>query len=115
MFISLSAMVYDFDGSVRIPMQPGSQIRDNTRRVSRTATLDGGCSVVDQGFSHSDREFRVVGRELSRSKIETLWNLFVEHGQVYVMTWEGGFEGVIQRVQDREELDLLVYITKKID
>lgn len=40
-----------------LTLDPGEDIFDVARRVSRTATLDGGVSIFDGGYSVADREF----------------------------------------------------------
>lgn len=49
--------------------------RDNTGRVNRTATLDGGCVIDNQGFSDSDRT--IAGSfEIDKTTGDLLWAIF---------------------------------------
>lgn len=57
--ISLSSILADVDGNVVFETLPSSTSNDTTRRVSRTKTLDGGCVIVDGGFSDSDRTLNI--------------------------------------------------------
>lgn len=73
MMISLSAPSYDLNGSVLLdPAGPDTDTYTMHRRVSRTATLDGGVVVTDYGFSHGDRILSVdlsTINEATRDKI----------------------------------------------
>lgn len=53
--VSLSAPTFDLDGHVRLLPAPESDTATVTRRVNRTATLDGGAAINDFGSSDADR------------------------------------------------------------
>ena len=57
--IALSSILADTDGDVVFDMTQKSKLDDSSRRVSRTKTLDGGCVIVDGGFSESDKTLTV--------------------------------------------------------
>ena len=50
-----------------LDLDPSSDTRGQTRRMSRSSTLDGGSIVNDSGFSHSDREMKLIVRNITRA------------------------------------------------
>lgn len=71
---------------------------DATRRVSRTATLDGGVVLIDSGYSEGDRTF-----ELYAAGMKERWlavkDLFLQQPLVYLSIDEGLYAGVIEKAQ----------------
>ena len=61
MILSLSAITYDPDGAGMLRLRPGSigQIRAGERRQTKTATLDGGVSLYDTGYTLTDQIWRI--------------------------------------------------------
>lgn len=55
-----------------LTLDPSSNTRTVQRRLTRTATLDGGAVIADGGFSDADRTFTLVIRDLSRADGDTL-------------------------------------------
>jgi len=59
--IGLSTRTFDLAGAIIIRELPGeSDLEVFERRLSKTATLDGGVVVEDRGYTHGDRTFTVV-------------------------------------------------------
>jgi hypothetical protein len=57
--ISLSSIETDTNGDIVFDLTGESTLDDSTRRVSRTKTLDGGCVIIDGGFSPADKTFNL--------------------------------------------------------
>ena len=95
MLVSVSALEYDPSGS-RLMRQDARQALDNNtgqRRVSRTATLDGGCVIYDTGYAPADRTIRIsTGLE----HLEFLQRMVKLYSLVRVVTDEGHFIGAPQ-------------------
>lgn len=72
--------------------------RKNTRRLSKTATLDGGSVIVDSGFSDSDRSFSFEFADIGPTSRDALWEMFQEESLVYLSCPEGVFSGVLESV-----------------
>jgi hypothetical protein len=53
--ISLSSILADMDGDIVFDLTGESTLDNSSRRVSRTKTLDGGCVIIDGGFSAADK------------------------------------------------------------
>jgi hypothetical protein len=78
---------------------PDSRLRNESARVSRSATLDGGCVIDHQGFSDSDRTLDIRAR-LTQADADILWSIFTTQTFVNVATREGFFYGVIDSMRD---------------
>lgn len=65
---------------------------DQTRRVSRTATLDGGVAISDGGYAAGDRTLVVAVDSASRSDVETMEVLLQLYPRVSAATDDGVFE-----------------------
>jgi len=76
-----------------------SRLRNETARVSRSATLDGGCVIDHQGFSDSDRTFDIRAR-FTQEQADILWDMFTSQTFLNIATKEGFFYGVIETMQD---------------
>ena len=59
MKIGISTLTYDPNGAMLLKLDPATELKNDQggRRVSRTATLDGGASVFDSGYSVADRTY----------------------------------------------------------
>jgi len=73
--------------------------RDGSRRISRTATLDGGAVITDGGVTDADRSFDFTAIQALEDTIETLWAMFQAEDLVHLSCPEGVFSGYLQRVK----------------
>lgn len=78
---------------------PATRTRNESARVTRSATLDGGCIIDHQGFSDSDRTIEVRAN-LTREQADILWDIFTGETYVNVATADGFFYGAIESMQD---------------
>lgn len=111
--IGLSKQTQDATtGAIIINEKPSqSVINKSSPRVSRIATLDGGCVIDHKGYSDSDRTFDIRA-ELDETDASTVWGLKSET-LLNISTREGFFSGVISRIQtDNGEL-VLQLLTKE--
>ncbi len=108
--IAFTSIEYDENGSVFLYDCELEEVRNTTRRVSRTKTLDGGCVIVDGGYSDSDRTFKVFHR-YDEQKYAVLEHLHKEYTLIYITTREGYFTGVISAVTLSGDNPLLVKLT----
>ena len=95
--IALSANTFDASGNVVFEEASNSVLRDGARRVARTKTLDGGCVIVDGGFTASDKTF-IIGMEYDATKVAVVKHLHEEYTLIYVATDTGFYSGVISEV-----------------
>lgn len=97
--ISKTTQATGSDAAIIIQELPSSQLRNEMARVSRYATLDGGCVIDHQGFSDGDRRFDIRAK-LTRDQTNILWSIFTSETFVNISTVEGFFYGVIESIQD---------------
>lgn len=113
--IILGATVFDLDGYIVIhdsEIDPNSGIDNGNRRVSRTATLDGGVGVVDTGFTHSDRTLDITLPDPSRELYDSIVHLAQLYPEIIISIDEGAFIGVIENyatINGKFEVTLLIY------
>jgi hypothetical protein len=113
--ISITTSTYDLSGHIIINEDPNSDLKSNARRISRTATLDGGCSITDQGYSDADRTFQVRKDGISRADADRIWYLFRTYSLVNVCIEDGAFRAAIQDVNLAEgNLRTKILIQEKI-
>ena len=73
--------------------------RDGSRRLSRTATLDGGAVIIDGGVTDADRSFDFTAIQALEDTLKTLWAMFQAEDLVHLSCPEGVFSGYLQRVK----------------
>jgi len=109
MTVTLSPTVFDVDGGVTIPLGPGSDLRTFTRRIQRSATLDGGAVVVDNGYSPADRTFTIDLQKLTKEQFDRVAEMVRDYGELVAATSEGVFHVTPQRISESgKSMTLLV-------
>lgn len=109
--VSFAANVFDPQGHVLIDALPDSSLSASTRRVTRTATLDGNASIVDNGWTAADSTLTVEAylEEAQASQVDRLIRLYPE---VVCSTEQGCYMGVInlfnQTAQGRHVIQFLI-------
>ena len=96
--------------------QTESDLRTVTRRVSRTATLDGGVVMDDAGFSDGDRTITVVVASPPESVQASLVALIEADGLQRITTIDGVFEGSIETItaQDGGDMSITFLVSEKL-
>lgn len=113
--IALSTITYDIQGHVVIRETPESILPDLTRRVTRTATLDGESTISDLGFTYSDMTYVVRSRSLSDDQIAILEAMIKTYPLVRISTSEGAFIGAISAMTvGRIPVEFTLLIKQKI-
>lgn len=99
MMIALATLTIDPFGAQLLTLRPGgANLGDTARRVSRIATLDGGASILDGGYTDTDRTIVVDLAGQDRSTIDALKYLFQVHSSLIVMTEDGAFAAAPERI-----------------
>jgi hypothetical protein len=97
--IGLATALFDIAGDMWLDILPANSQTDYvSRRVSRTATLDGLSSIVDNGFTASDATFNIKWMPETRAEHEQLLTLVKNHSSINITTQYGYFNGVIDNV-----------------
>lgn len=93
--IGIASVVYDESGDMvfSTPARTEDEVRAN-RRVSRTATLDGGVAVTDFGYSDGDRDIKVVDPSATDEAIAFAKRVVENYPVVTVSSRDGSFLAV---------------------
>ena len=92
--IALDSAPFDPQGSILLECLPSSQLSAGTRRITRTATLDGNSSIVDNGYTASDNNF-VVNCALDQDQELIVNRLLRLYPEVIAATDSGCYIGAI--------------------
>lgn len=100
--VGIASRLYLSDGAVMCQPRPeDTRLRENSRRTTRTKTLDGGVVVTDGGTSHGDRTFEIAV-DSDATLWAALWAMFNIVSWVTVTTDEGCFLGVMDSLRDSD-------------
>lgn len=95
--VGLSTKLFDLDGFLLFRNNLLNQgALDISRRVSSSATLDGGSFVSDNGYSDSDRTFTINVVGLTESEIGNIARLVKLHSRFFLCHREGAFEVIVK-------------------
>jgi len=94
--LSITKTTADTDGSIKFKPSVKSEFKSGALRASRSATLDGGAVIDNQGFADGDRTFSVVVN-LSLSDAEKIWEWFTDAEFLQIATEDGVFYGLIDQ------------------
>ena len=95
MLVALESYVFDPIGAIVIEALPDSDLSASTRRVTRTATLDGNAAMVDNGWTASDSTLTVEAY-LSPDQEAVINRLIRVYPEVICTTEYGCYLGVIE-------------------
>lgn len=95
MLASLTALAFDPLGDVLLDVLPLSATPAARRRVSRTATLDGGAVITDQGYSAGDLSFELQITGLTVAQELAIRHLVTYHAGIVLSVPAGCFRGTI--------------------
>jgi len=114
--IALAATQFDVDGAVLLPTaETRSRIQDRTRRVYRQATLDGGATLIDRGYTDADRTLYVTERAVSQAVADAVIYLFETYTRILVATRHGVYHAApSQYTYAGDELTLTALVSSKV-
>lgn len=114
--IGVATTVFDIGGDrVFAGLDKEVNNRSGARRVTRTATLDGGASVADMGYSDSDREINIIEPEASIASAGYARYICENYARVVVSTLDGAYEAVpVSHGLADGELTLKLLVVSKI-
>lgn len=93
--ISIASLQFDPDGALLIARPgPGTRATDASRRVTRTATLDGGVSISDTGYSAGDRTVKAEVINPTPHQVEIAARLVRLYPLVTVCLSDGAYQAV---------------------
>lgn len=99
MKIGISTETYDLDGAKALNNDPATDQKNNdgARRVSRTATLDGGCVIYDNGYTAADRKFLVRTPDDNGTIAAWAERIFKNYTSITLSTQNGIFKAAPSR------------------
>lgn len=98
MIVSLCSRKFDILGAELLRITGDSELDSIERRVSRTATLDGGAVLLDSGYAEADRTLTLQA-QVSTDAHDNLQRLVSQHPE-FTLSFRGGcYLGAVQRYQ----------------
>ena len=106
MIISICSYLFDYAGDFLLTAEQDSDFSHVSRRVSRSATLDGGCIIVDNGYTASDATLTIVISQITDSTRLALLQMIKTHSAITVACKDNIFLGVVEKVDDTNQLKI---------
>jgi len=112
--IGISTISQNTAGDMVMYEKTDSTVMDAEVRATRTATLDGGVVIDNQGFCDGDRTL-TIHTDLTEDAAAKLWALHRSETSVHIAIKEGVFLATIKRLRiDNGEATLTIYIEEKL-
>jgi len=112
--IGISSVTVDTSGNVIIEPNANTKIKANSRRVSRSKTLDGGVVITDGGYTDGDRTLEIHAN-VTKAIWDKIWTIFKTYTLVYVATEDGFYSAAIESARYEEnEAVLLILVKEKL-
>ena len=110
--VGLSTNVFDANGAMRVPVTADSvfSMDSGSRRVTRTATLDGECTVYDTGFAASDSTFEIISKDPDESISDFFEYLVKNYSSVNLATRNGFYHASPSRWAIRDNKPTLILL-----
>lgn len=116
MNLTISAPVFDINGTEKLEGVDESRIGGFSRRISRTPTLDGGAAINDFGYSDADRTLDIRWPVRSRAQADNIARLVKTYNRLIVSMPEGVFIGAPERfTPNNDELQLTILVEQRLD
>lgn len=112
-WIYISTPTFDLEGALCLKALPSSDFGEYVRRGSKVATLDGGVSAQDFGYTDSDREFR-LSLKPTAAQDRTLKRLVKSYATVRVSTQEGVYDATPRYLPGATKSVLRLSITNTV-
>lgn len=87
----LTSLTFDPAGAVELAVLPSSDMGESRRRVTRTATLDGGAAFNDFGYTEADRTIELKWAPMKRDRESAVDRLVKTYSRLRLSTKEGCF------------------------
>jgi len=105
------------DGDVVFDITSDSTLDNSSRRVSRTKTLDGGCVIIDGGFSAADKTLN-LSTKYDAGVFAVVKHLHEDAMLIHVSVNGAFYTGVISDLSIKREttetIQLRILIKEKI-
>jgi hypothetical protein len=113
--LTISAPIFDIDGSAVIANPNQSGLVEFNKRVSRIATLDGGAAFNDFGYSDADRTLSIDFLPANEEQLNTVKALSQKYSRLIVSFSDGCFLGAPESFRfDSGRVTLVILVERKI-
>lgn len=112
--ISLSAPTFDINGTLILKTRVSNPY-DTQRRGSITATLDGGVSVYDTGYSDADQQLKAALNNPTKATLVSLRYLIAYYPQLHCSCDGGAYSVVASFVLNNQTLNLTLRVITRLD
>jgi len=110
MIIGIKKVSQGAGSAVIIKDDSRCEIMISSPRLTRTATLDLGTVIDNQGYAVGDRTLRISSK-ISESDESKLWDLYKNNLYLLVSTRDGMFFGAVDEINlDRGQLEMTFLI-----
>lgn len=115
MIVSLCSVLFDYSGDHLLDIDAaGSNLSLLSRRVSRTATLDGGALLIDNGFAVADATFTLNLLDISAAQHAALSASIKRHSLFTLSFRQGCFLGVVEAVDEAQSFKIRFLVSTDI-
>lgn len=112
--IGLSTPTYDPAGTLRLRARPKNPFFGQ-RRTTVTATLDGGVSVYDGGYSIADQTLNVTLKRPTKELMIALQYLAAYYSQLTLCCESGAFSTAMSFTLSGDALTLNLRLVSRLD
>lgn len=114
--VVITTLLFDQRGPVSINLDwSQSKLNTITRRITRTATLDGGAVIIDNGYSPSDATLEFYPFNISKVNLDNIKALTKYHSQIIIDSEYGCFLGTIKTVDDQPRIKITFLIKEQLN
>lgn len=111
--IGLARTTIDANGAIIFHEDSGkSKFYSMTTRVKKVATLDGACVVVNNGFSESDKDFKVAAT-FTKAQVAAFEYIYELSELITCSTKTGFFLGIISFYENKNGEITFTFIVKE--
>ncbi len=116
MKISICSNLFDYNGAFLLDYDHSkSQLSFLSRRVSRTATLDGKATIVDNGYTASDATLIIALDNIDYLTKVALVTMIKIHSLITVSVNSDIFLGVVDTVQETDTFKIKFLVKEQLN
>ena len=115
--IGLSTITFDLKGARIFSGDRNADLknRKGDRRISRTATLDGGVLIADLGFSDGDRTLTAIELDATQEAVDFAQYIVEHYTLINAATDDGVYEVAPESyIVDDGKLTITLLVNRKI-
>lgn len=113
MLAIITTAEYSATAPIELEIPDDSQIKDVSLRISRTATLDGYCTIDNMGLSHSDRALQLQTGHCSKETSAALWSLVQQGTAAWLAVGAEFFTGYLNRYREAGSTVTLTFLVER--